>query len=67
MNNILISVYRFMLYHLFQTAISKDVTLHVSANNNAMVKRIKRVDEQRLTYFFDSFYTRNLVSNLKNS
>lgn len=56
-----------MLYHLFQTAISKDVTLHVSANNNAMVKRIKRVDEQRLTYFFDSFYTRNLVSNLKNS
>jgi hypothetical protein len=29
--------FRFMLYHLFQTAISKDVTLHVSANNNAMV------------------------------
>lgn len=28
---------RFMLYHLFQTAISKDITLHVSANNNAMV------------------------------
>ncbi|CAO3690343.1 unnamed protein product [Rhizopus stolonifer] len=28
---------QFMLYHLFQTAISKDVTLHVSANNNAMV------------------------------
>lgn len=27
-----------MLYHLFQTAISKDITLHVSANNNAMVK-----------------------------
>jgi hypothetical protein len=32
-----ISPFRFMLYHLFQTAISKDVTLHVSANNNAMV------------------------------
>lgn len=31
---------RFMLYHLFQTAISKDVTLHVSANNTAMVKKI---------------------------
>jgi hypothetical protein len=31
-----------MLYHLFQTAISKDITLHVSANNNAMVIKEKR-------------------------
>lgn len=32
------SIGQFMLYHLFQTAISKDITLHVSANNNAMVR-----------------------------
>lgn len=34
------SIGQFMLYHLFQTAISKDITLHVSANNNAMVKKV---------------------------
>lgn len=32
---------------LFQTAIGKDVTLHVSANNNAMVKiKIKKEREK---------------------
>ncbi|RUP23584.1 hypothetical protein BC936DRAFT_138986, partial [Jimgerdemannia flammicorona] len=30
------TVSRFMLYHLIQTSIGKDVTLHVSANNSAM-------------------------------
>lgn len=35
------SIGQFMLYHLFQTAISKDITLHVSANNNAMVRDFK--------------------------
>lgn len=38
---------QFMLYHLFQTAISKDITLHVSANNNAMVSH-KDMKERRV-------------------
>lgn len=29
--------FRFMLYHLMQASNGKDITLHVSANNPAMV------------------------------
>lgn len=32
-----LSSYRFMLYHLMQASNGKDITLHVSANNPAMV------------------------------
>lgn len=48
------SIGQFMLYHLFQTAISKDITLHVSANNNAMVSCVLHVYEPGLTARVDS-------------
>src|ERR1700743_2176454 len=35
-----LSSYRFMLYHLMQAPNGKDITLHVSANNPAMVRCI---------------------------
>lgn len=35
-----LSSYRFMLYHLMQASNGKDITLHVSANNPAMVRYV---------------------------
>lgn len=44
-----------MLYHLFQTAISKDITLHVSANNNAMVILFKTLKQSLLELIVSLF------------
>ncbi|KAG1175126.1 hypothetical protein G6F70_004380 [Rhizopus microsporus] len=46
---------QFMLYHLFQTAISKDVTLHVSANNTAMLlyQKFGFKPEEFIVNFYD--------------
>ncbi|KAI8394187.1 uncharacterized protein BYT42DRAFT_609923 [Radiomyces spectabilis] len=48
---------QFMLYHLFQTAISKDVTLHVSANNNAMIlyQKFGFKPEEFIVNFYDKY------------
>ncbi|ORX49791.1 hypothetical protein DM01DRAFT_1337934 [Hesseltinella vesiculosa] len=48
---------QFMLYHLFQTMISKDVTLHVSANNNAMIlyQKFGFKPEQFVVNFYDKY------------
>lgn len=54
MQEILTCYFRFMLYHLFQTAISKDITLHVSANNNAMVKEFVYTEIIHIYTFFSS-------------
>ncbi|KAI9011928.1 hypothetical protein CLU79DRAFT_839211 [Phycomyces nitens] len=48
---------QFMLYHLFQTAISKDITLHVSANNNAMIlyQKFGFKPEEFIVNFYDKY------------
>ncbi|KAG2220171.1 hypothetical protein INT45_013869, partial [Circinella minor] len=48
---------QFMLYHLFQTAISKDITLHVSANNNAMIlyQKFGFKPEEFIVDFYDKY------------
>ncbi|CAO3650242.1 unnamed protein product [Cunninghamella echinulata] len=48
---------QFMLYHLFQTAIGKDVTLHVSANNNAMIlyQKFGFKPEEFIVNFYDKY------------
>ncbi|KAI8084835.1 uncharacterized protein BX664DRAFT_173500 [Halteromyces radiatus] len=48
---------QFMLYHLFQTALSKDVTLHVSANNNAMIlyQKFGFKPEEFIVNFYDKY------------
>ncbi|KAG1105418.1 hypothetical protein G6F39_000494 [Rhizopus arrhizus] len=52
---------QFMLYHLFQTAISKDVTLHVSANNNAMLlyQKFGFKPEEFIVNFYDKYLPAN--------
>ncbi|KAI9277419.1 hypothetical protein BY458DRAFT_567682 [Sporodiniella umbellata] len=52
---------QFMLYHLFQTAISKDVTLHVSANNNAMLlyQKFGFKPEEFVVNFYDKYLPSN--------
>ncbi|KAI9366273.1 hypothetical protein BD770DRAFT_1323 [Pilaira anomala] len=52
------SIGQFMLYHLFQTAISKDITLHVSANNNAMIlyQKFGFKPEEFIVNFYDKYY-----------
>ncbi|KAI8087925.1 uncharacterized protein B0P05DRAFT_530696 [Gilbertella persicaria] len=51
------SIGQFMLYHLFQTAISKDITLHVSANNNAMIlyQKFGFKPEEFIVNFYDKY------------
>ncbi|KAI8149381.1 hypothetical protein BJV82DRAFT_587824 [Fennellomyces sp. T-0311] len=48
---------QFMLYHLFQTAISKDITLHVSANNSAMIlyQKFGFKPEEFIVDFYDKY------------
>ncbi|KAI8070464.1 hypothetical protein BC940DRAFT_296166 [Gongronella butleri] len=48
---------QFMLYHLFQTMISKDITLHVSANNNAMIlyQKFGFKPEEFIVNFYDKY------------
>ncbi|KAI9476461.1 MAG: hypothetical protein EXX96DRAFT_577247 [Benjaminiella poitrasii] len=48
---------QFMLYHLFQTAISKDITLHVFANNNAMIlyQKFGFKPEEFIVNFYDKY------------
>ncbi|KAI8969089.1 hypothetical protein BDF20DRAFT_916484 [Mycotypha africana] len=54
---------QFMLYHLFQTAISKDITLHVSANNNAMIlyQKFGFKPEEFIVNFYDKYYPADSV------
>ncbi|KAJ3280373.1 Cysteine-rich protein 2-binding protein [Borealophlyctis nickersoniae] len=48
---------RFMLYHLIQAASGKDVTLHVSANNKAMLlyQRMGFKPEEFIVGFYDKY------------
>ncbi|KAI7901112.1 uncharacterized protein BX663DRAFT_514958 [Cokeromyces recurvatus] len=48
---------QFMLYHLFQTAIGKDITLHVFANNNAMIlyQKFGFKPEEFIVNFYDKY------------
>ncbi|KAG2213451.1 hypothetical protein INT47_009125, partial [Mucor saturninus] len=57
------SIGQFMLYHLFQTAISKDITLHVSANNNAMIlyQKFGFKPEEFIVNFYDKYYPADSV------
>ncbi|XP_075719069.1 cysteine-rich protein 2-binding protein isoform X2 [Rhinoderma darwinii] len=48
----------FMIYHLIQTCMGKDVTLHVSANNPAMLlyQRFGFKTEEYVLDFYDKYY-----------
>jgi len=48
---------QFMLYHLIQTNIGKDVTLHVSANNPAMIlyQKFGFKPEEFIVNFYDKY------------
>jgi len=48
----------FMLYHLIQTCVGKDVTLHVSANNPALLlyQKFKFKSEEYIVNFYDKYY-----------
>ncbi|KAM3578965.1 hypothetical protein VKS41_008504 [Umbelopsis sp. WA50703] len=48
---------QFLLYHLFQTAISKDITLHVSANSPAMIlyQKFGFKPEEFVINFYDKY------------
>ncbi|KAF2076040.1 hypothetical protein CYY_002654 [Polysphondylium violaceum] len=49
----------FMLYHLTQTMVGKDITLHVSTNNSALTLYHKfgfKVEEH-ITNFYDKYYS----------
>ncbi|RUS25410.1 hypothetical protein BC938DRAFT_472217, partial [Jimgerdemannia flammicorona] len=48
---------QFMLYHLIQTSIGKDVTLHVSANNSAMIlyQKFGFKPEEFVVGFYDKY------------
>ncbi|XP_014774519.1 cysteine-rich protein 2-binding protein [Octopus bimaculoides] len=48
----------FLLYHLIQTCMGKDVTLHVSANNPAMLlyQKFGFKPEQFILDFYDKYY-----------
>ncbi|KAH8552572.1 hypothetical protein BGW37DRAFT_489461 [Umbelopsis sp. PMI_123] len=48
---------QFLLYHLFQTAISKDITLHVSANSPAMIlyQKFGFKPEEFIINFYDKY------------
>ena len=45
-------------FHLFQTCMGKDVTLHVSANNSALLlyQRFGFKPEQFILDFYDKYY-----------
>ncbi|KAM3932259.1 cysteine-rich protein 2-binding protein isoform 2-T2 [Leptodactylus fuscus] len=48
----------FMIYHLIQTCMGKDVTLHVSANNSAMLlyQKFGFKTEEYILDFYDKYY-----------
>ncbi|KAM4693445.1 cysteine-rich protein 2-binding protein isoform 2-T2 [Discoglossus pictus] len=48
----------FMIYHLIQTCMGKDVTLHVSANNSAMLlyQKFGFKTEEYVLDFYDKYY-----------
>ncbi|XP_053315746.1 cysteine-rich protein 2-binding protein isoform X1 [Spea bombifrons] len=48
----------FMIYHLIQTCMGKDVTLHVSANNPAMLlyQKLGFKTEEYVLDFYDKYY-----------
>jgi ribosomal protein S18 acetylase RimI-like enzyme len=48
----------FMIYHLIQTCLGKDVTLHVSANNPAMLlyQKFGFKPERFVVGFYDRYY-----------
>ncbi|MEE6517958.1 hypothetical protein FKM82_028593 [Ascaphus truei] len=49
----------FMIYHLIQTCMGKDVTLHVSANNSAMLlyQKFGFKTEEYVLDFYDKYYS----------
>ena len=51
----------FMIYHLIQTCLGKDVTLHVSANNPAMLlyQKFGFKPERFVVGFYDRYYPSN--------
>jgi len=48
----------FMLYHLIQVCVGKDITLHVSATNSAMIlyQKFGFKPEQFIVNFYDKYY-----------
>ena len=51
----------FMIYHLIQTNLTKDVTLHVSATNSAMIlyQKFGFKAEEFIVNFYDKYYPDN--------
>ncbi|EFA76536.1 hypothetical protein PPL_10304 [Heterostelium album PN500] len=49
----------FMLYHLTQTMVGRDITLHVSTNNTAMIlyQKFGFKIEEHIAGFYDKFYS----------
>jgi len=53
-----LGVATFMLYHLIQVCVGKDITLHVSATNSAMIlyQKFGFKPEQFIVNFYDKYY-----------
>ena len=49
----------FILYHLIQTVPTRDITLHVSATNNAMIlyQKFGFKPEEYIVNFYDKYYS----------
>ena len=54
-------VAKFMLYHLVQSCLGKDITLHVSANNHAVMlyQTFGFKVEERILNFYDKYLPAN--------
>ena len=59
----------FMMYHLIQSCQGKDITLHVSATNSAMIlyQKFGFKPEQFIVNFYDKYYAENDVRFSKNA